>query len=229
MRLATVISHHGRHLPLSELPSPIRPDEIIAGAGPWELELGFGKGRYLLERAAARPERRFLGIELVSKYYRMARRRAERRGLTNLAVGRGEAHYVLATALPRGFADRVHVYFPDPWPKARHHKRRLFDPETVDLVLGAIRPGGRLEFATDFLDYGEIVVDILSGYPNLRLEIFDQPWPDGARTHYESRFVREGKPILRLHAHVAAEAEPGALHPAGRAGVLAAVAERRDD
>ncbi len=229
MRLATVFSHDGRDWPLAELPSPIRPDEIVAGDGPWELELGFGKGRYLLQRAAALPERRFLGIELVSKYYRMARHRGQRRGLSNLAVCRGEAHYLLATAIPRGFADQVHVYFPDPWPKAKHHKRRLFDPETVDLVLGAIRPGGKLVFATDFLDYGEIVVEILSSHPDLTLELIDGPWPDGARTHYESRFVREGKPILRLHAHLAQDAKPGALHPDGRAAVLAAVAERRSD
>ena len=123
-------------------------DELLPG-GPWEVELGFGKGRYLLRRAEESRERRFLGIEVAGKYYRLAATRAERRGLENLLLIRGEALYALSALLPSGFAEAAHVYFPDPWPKSRHQKRRLFDRETVDLVLGTLARGGRLFFATD--------------------------------------------------------------------------------
>lgn len=196
----------------------------MPGSGPWELELGFGKGRYLLRRALespppGEPPRRFLGIEVAAKYQRILAGRAARRGVTNLVAVRGEALYLLAAVLPRRFAAAVHVYHPDPWPKSRHHKRRLFDPETVDLVLGALAPGGRLCFATDYLDYGESVAEILAGYPGLAIERLSGGWPEGPRTNYEAKYVEEGRPILRLVATLGEAQRPTVLHPQGEAGV----------
>ena len=193
----------------------------MPGPGPWELELGFGKGRYLLRRALESPRQRFLGIEIAAKYQRILAGRAARRGAANLVAVRGEALYLLAAVLPRRFAAAVHVYHPDPWPKSRHHKRRLFDPETVDLVLGALAPGGRLYFATDYLDYGESVAEILAGYPGLTTERLAGGWPEGPRTNYEAKYVEEGRPILRLVATLAEAEAPAALHPLGEAGVTA--------
>lgn len=209
------------------LPSPIHLDEFLAGARGWEVELGFGKGRYLLRRAAEAPNRRFLGVEMAGKYFDLARHRMRRRGLANVALVRGEALYLLATCLPTGFADMVHVYFPDPWPKSRHHRRRLLDAETVDLVLALLRPGGELFFATDFLEYGEHVRAVLASHPGLVLELRDQGWPGGPRTNYEAKYVVEGRPIVRLVARLAGSRNRNLevaelLHPAGAAGVLAA-------
>jgi tRNA (guanine-N7-)-methyltransferase len=221
-----LISAAKADLRLEGLGAPADLDALAPGAGPWEVELGFGKGKYLRQEATARPESRFLGIEVASKYYRLLAGRARRRGLGNLVVMRGEALYLLSTSLPTGFAEAVHVYFPDPWPKSKHHKRRLFDPERVDLVLGLLRPGGRLFFATDFLDYGETVKSILAGHPDLELRAVDGPWPGGARTNYEAKYVEEGRPILRMVATLRPEARPPYFHPAGREGVLAAVAVR---
>jgi len=133
---------------LAELGAPLPLASLVPGDGDWEVEIGFGKGRYLLRRSAEEPGRRFLGIELATEYYRMMVERARRRSLTNWVALRGEALLLLSAVLPAGFAAAVHVYFPDPWPKSRHHKRRLFEPETVDLVLGLLRPGGSLFFAT---------------------------------------------------------------------------------
>ena len=208
---------------LRELGEPL-PLGPLAGSGPWEVELGFGKGRYLLRSAAAHPKRRYLGIELAAKYYRIADRRASRHGLRNLVLLRGEALYLLAAVLPRAFAEAVHVYFPDPWPRKRHHKRRLFDPETVDLVLGLLAPGGTLSFATDFLEYGERVAEMLERQPTLEVERLGTPWPDGARTNYEAKYMTEGRPILRLRARPLADADPALLHPDGANGVVSAVA-----
>ena len=111
---------------------------------------------------------------------------------------RGEALFLLATVLPPAFASVVHVYFPDPWPKQRHQKRRLFDPETVDLVLGILAPGATLNFASDFIEYGELVESILRAVPSLSVERLTGGWPEGPRTHYEAKYVDEGRPIVRL-------------------------------
>lgn len=210
---------------LRRLPAPLRLADCVPGDGPWEVELGFGKGRYLLRRAEEDPRGRFLGIEVVSRYYRMVRRRMRHRGIANLVLLRGEARYLLATSLPRGIASAVHVYFPDPWPKSRHLKRRLFDADTVDLVLGLLAPGGRLFFATDFTTYGGHVAELLAGHPDLELTE-RSGWPEGPRTNYELKYEREGRPIVRLEARCRVAA---GLHPEGRRALVAATARTAGD
>lgn len=212
------IAAAGEELALPGLAAPLDLDALTPGAnGPWEVELGFGRGTYLVTRAEAGPGR-FLGVELAGLYYKIVRRKAFGRALDNLVVIRGEAQYVLSALLPRAFARAVHVYFPDPWPKSRHHKRRFLDTESVDLVLALLEPGGRLLFATDFLAFGEEIHAVLAGHPALDLRRLDEPWPEGPRTNYERKYVAEGRPILRLEA-VRAREEP-LFHPAGERGVV---------
>lgn len=170
-------------------------------AGHWEVEIGFGKGRYLLDRAEGDPDVRLLGIEVAAKYYRLVRDRARRRRVENLVLLCGEAAYILAAMLPRGFARRVHIYFPDPWPKDRHARRRLLDAESVDLVLGLLRPGGELYFASDHPQYGAQVEDLLCSHPALEVSRLDA-WSGGPRTNYEAKFVASGQPIRRLVARL---------------------------
>lgn len=221
----TLVARADLEEPLRRLPAPLPLSEWLAGDRPWEVELGFGKGRYLLRRAAEDPAGRFLGIEVVSRYYRLVRRRMRRRGIDNLVLLRGEALYLLATALPRGLASAVHVYFPDPWPKARHQKRRLFEADTVDLVLGLLAPGGRLLFATDFTEYGGRVAELLAAHPQLDVCRHDA-WPEGPRTNYEAKYEREGRPIVRLEARCR---EAVTLHPEGRHAVVAATARDEEE
>lgn len=211
---------------LADLGAPLPLDRLIPGDGDWEVEIGLGKGKYLLRRCQEDPGRRFLGIELATEYWRHFVERARKRGLSNWVALRGEALYLISTVLPTGFAAAVHVYFPDPWPKSRHHKRRLFDPETLDLVIGLVRPGGRLLFATDFLEYGELVREILAGYPGIRVERREGVWDEGPRTHYEAKYILEGRPILRLEITREMDAVP--LHPQGASGVLAATFQEQE-
>lgn len=223
------VSVHGRESVLSELGAPLPLDTLVSGAGSWEIEIGFGKGRYLLRQAEDLPGVRFIGIEMAGPYYRLARRRMERNSLSNLALIRGEALFVLAAVLPTRFASVAHVYFPDPWPKARHHKRRLFDPETVDLVLGLLRPGGQLFFATDHLDYGRVVQDILESHPAADVVVHPGLWPDGARTNYEVKYEIERRPILRLQVTWQPGGGLSPLHPIGEDGILAATSVRSEE
>ena len=213
---------------LSEVAVPLELDALVpaasdaADASGWEVEIGFGKGRYLLRRALAEPRTRFLGIELAGEYFRLLVTRARRRGVRNLLAIRGEAQTVLAAVLPKGFARAVHVYFPDPWPKARHERRRLFDAQTVDLVLALLVPGGTLWFATDYLAYGEAVAALLASHPGAAVKRRPTGWDEGPRTNYEAKYVAEGRPILRLEVSWAGGEGLAALHPAGREDVLAA-------
>lgn len=211
---------------LGELPIPLKLSEVLPARGPWEVEIGFGKGRYLLKRALESPEIRFLGVEMASAYYRLALKRARHRQIANLILVRGEALFVLSSVLPSEFAAAVHVYFPDPWPKARHQKRRLFDPETVDLVLSLLLPGGTLYFATDHLDYGYAVRELLMTYPAVAVAERDRMWDDGARTNYEAKYITEGRPILRLEITRIAPETGSLLHPLGEPGVVAATSQR---
>jgi tRNA (guanine-N7-)-methyltransferase len=219
--LPMILWARGEERRLADLPAPLPLASLLPCDGPWEVEIGFGKGRELLRRAEALRERRFLGIEMVSRYYRMVRDRAARRGLGNLLLIRGEALYLLAVAVEPGLAAAVHVYFPDPWPKSRHHKRRLVDPESVDLVLRLLAPDGMLCFATDFVEYGEEAEAILRAQPGIVVERLDGGWPEGPRTNYEAKYVREGRSIVRLVARRDGAVELP-LHPAGRGGVLVA-------
>ena len=228
-----LLATHDRERTLSDVDLPLDLEALVpgegeagtahdAGAAPWEVELGFGKGRYLLRRAMGEPQTRFLGIEIADEYFRLLLGRARRRGVRNLLAVRGEAQTILAAVLPRGFARAVHVYFPDPWPKARHQRRRLFDAQSVDLVLSLLRPGGTLWFATDFLAYGEAVAALLAGHPGVTVRRRADGWDEGSRTNYEAKYVAEGRPILRLEMTWSGGEGVAVLHPDGRAGVLAA-------
>ncbi|HXT51006.1 MAG TPA: hypothetical protein VN811_08180 [Thermoanaerobaculia bacterium] len=214
---------------LSEVAVPLDLDALVpadldasADEAAWEVEIGFGKGRYLLRRALAEPRTRLLGIELAGEYFRLLVTRARRRGVKNLLAIRGEAQTVLAAVLPHGFARAVHVYFPDPWPKARHERRRLLDAESVDLVLLLLAPGGTLWFATDYLDYGEAVAALLASHPAATVRRRPTGWDEGPRTNYEAKYIAEGRPILRLEVTWKGGEGVTALHPAGRRRVLAA-------
>ena len=205
MRLVPIYTLGNHQGPLLDCPMPLNLDSLLDG-GPWEVELGYGKGKFLLQQALAHPERRFLGVEVVSKYQKLLSKRAQSWGAGNLINIRGEALYLLSTVLPR----------------------RLFDPETVDLVLGVLKPGAELCFATDFLDYGELVMEILDGFPGLTVEPVLEPWPDGARTNYEAKYMEEGRPIIRCVARLSAQTDHQTVHPAGALGILSAWHRREE-
>ncbi|MFQ5767162.1 MAG: tRNA (guanosine(46)-N7)-methyltransferase TrmB, partial [Acidobacteriota bacterium] len=117
-----------------------------------ELEIGCGKGRFLIHSALTLPTRDFLGIERAHRFYRVALARTEKRGLQNLKLVRGDARELLAN-IPASSLRAVHVLFPDPWPKRRHRKRRLFREEFVQGVVRVLAEGGFLNLATDHTEY----------------------------------------------------------------------------
>lgn len=219
---SVALACRGRRIDLAEVGLPLELDALIPGRTPWEVEIGFGKGRFLLARAVDPPAVRLLGIERAGKYFELVERRMARRHIDNTLILLGEALYLLCTVLPAGFARAVHVYFPDPWPKDRHHKRRLFDSDTIDLLLSMLKPHGELFFATDHLDYGEQVAGILESHPVLQVERCEA-WPEGPRTNYEIKYEREGRRILRLAARL--HSADSLVHPRGVESLAVGVRE----
>lgn len=139
---------------------------------PVEIDVGCGRGMYVIEAARAHPDVNYLGIEIVLKPFRVACQRVARRGLTNVRVLRADAREFFTERVPPGSVSVVHVQFPDPWPKKRHHKRRVVTPDFVRSVATALCGGGVFHIATDIADYFDelLVVAERSGLFRLATE-----------------------------------------------------------
>lgn len=130
---------------------------LLPVAARIEVEIGFGKGRFLLAAAAARPDTAFLGIERAAPYVRLVRHKVLQEMLANVRLLRAEAADVFRRLMPEAALDEIHVLFPDPWPKRRHHGRRLVTPSLMRDLGRAIKPGGYLNIVTDHPDYAAVI------------------------------------------------------------------------
>ena len=165
------------------------------------LEIGFGNGESLLALAAAQPEQDFLGVEVHRPGVGHLMLRADALGLTNLRIACRDAVEVLDQQLGDAVLDAVLLYFPDPWPKKRHHKRRIVQPAFVDLVARKLKPGGRFRLATDWQNYAEQMLEVAGACRALENE-FDAgyaPRPDSRPlTRFENRGQRLGHGVWDL-------------------------------
>ena len=141
---------------------PFAVTDLFPEDRPLEVDVGCGKGRFLLEHAAAHPDTHFLGVDRMLRRIRKIDKKAVRRQLTNIRLLRMDACYTVTHLIPRAAVSTYYVFFPDPWPKKRHHDNRLFDPPFLDALNQTLLPGGLLHFATDHLPYFEEVRDLLS-------------------------------------------------------------------
>ncbi len=173
------------------LVGPVVARDVFGRDALLVLEIGSGMGEATAAMAAADPDRDLLAVEVHTPGVAALLRRVEDLGLTNVRVVEADALHVLER-LPDGSLDEVRVFFPDPWPKARHHKRRLVSPAFVERVATALRAGGRLHVATDWEHYAEQVLDVLAA--SLRFEVVSRD--RGARpvTRFEQRGWDEGRP-----------------------------------
>lgn len=142
-------------------------DALFGRSAPRVVEIGFGNGENLLALAARHPERDFLGVEVHGAGVGRVLAAANEQGLTNIRVVRHDAVEVFEQGLDADSVDEVLIFFPDPWPKARHHRRRLVQPEVVRLLVRALTPTGVLRLATDWEPYAEHMIDVLDAEPAL--------------------------------------------------------------
>lgn len=169
---------------------------------PVEMEIGCGKGGFLLRQARAHPERNYFGVEWAGRYFRYAADRMRRWGLSNVRLVRMDAGYLVRSLLPAGSISALHIYHPDPWPKRRHRKRRLFSPEFVEAVVRVLAPGARWAIQTDHREYFEVIRSLVCARAELEPIEFDDAEYGTANerteTNFEIKYVREGRTIYRL-------------------------------
>jgi tRNA (guanine-N7-)-methyltransferase len=181
---------------------PLDVAALFGRRAPLVLEIGSGMGDATAEMAAADPGRDYLAVEVHTPGIAHLLALVERRGLTNVRIARGDALDLLPR-LPPAALDAVHVFFPDPWPKARHHKRRLIRPPHVALLRDRLAPGGALHCATDWPDYAAAALAALAADPGL-VNAHDGYAPRPAhrpRTRFEQRAVLAGRPVVDLVFH----------------------------
>jgi tRNA (guanine-N7-)-methyltransferase len=172
---------------------------LFGRRAPLVLEIGSGMGEGTAEMAAADPARDYLAVEVHVPGIANLLRLVDDRSLTNVRVADVDA-VGLVRQLSAGSLDAVHVFFPDPWPKTRHHKRRLIQPAHVALLRSRLVPGGILHCATDWAAYAEVMLETLSGDPGL-INMFDgyAPRPQHRpRTKFEQRGIDSGREIFDL-------------------------------
>ena len=177
-------------------------EEIFGSGAPVEIEVGIGKGRFLLASASARPAVAHLGIEWANKYLRIAEARAHKRGLRNVRFARVDARELVHCAIPTASVSAYYVFYPDPWPKKRHQKRRFIRTETADHLARTLLPEGKLHVSTDHEEYWQQIEQVLEAHPAFRrLPSFggeDFPLPaEQPLTNYEAKYRVEGRRRFR--------------------------------
>jgi tRNA (guanine-N7-)-methyltransferase len=213
-RSSTLIPYHRNEYPASDVVTiddivvlppaegeTLDPATLFPTPGPVELEIGCGKGGFLLSRARAHPEVRLLGIEWANKYYRFCADRLARWQITNARVMRTDASLLVQHQLPPACLDALHVYHPDPWPKKRHHRRRLIQPPFSAAVVRVLKPGGIWRVQSDHEEYFQQIREVLDGQVGLRAIPWEptEQWAGDAweGTNFQIKYERDGKPIYR--------------------------------
>jgi tRNA (guanine-N7-)-methyltransferase len=197
-----LIEPEARHAAALEAP-PVPMDwvALFGNDHPVELEIGSGKGLFLANTARANPGRNFLGVEISRKYAQLAAQRLARQGLHNAKVWCGDVREVLARRVPERSLRVVHVYFPDPWWKKRHKKRRVFTDALVAEIERTLQPGGELHVASDVEEYFALIRELIAASPHFH----ERPAPEVKApehdldylTNFERKYRLEGRPVHR--------------------------------
>jgi tRNA (guanine-N7-)-methyltransferase len=171
----------------------VEPSRLFERNAPLEVELGAGKGEFIIERAAAIPEHNFVAVELAAPVLRILALRVARTGLTNLKVLQADARTLVNLLLPDGSIGVYHVYFPDPWPKERHAGHRLFSPYFVANLARTLTPEGMIYFASDVQGYAQAIRAMFDegGFCNA-----SQPVPGLYSTNFGRKYAAEGRAVF---------------------------------
>jgi len=190
-------------LKTGDLNGKIEFGDIFGREGQVHIEIGSGKGTFLLNECRAHPEINFLGIEWSNKYYRFAVDRLGRWELENVRIVRSEAAEFIAEFIPDLSVECFHVYFPDPWPKKRHHKRRFINETNLERMLGCLLAGGIIKAVTDHADYFEQIQAVMDSRKDVleEVEFLATAGADTGEwvgTNFERKYLKEQKPIYTI-------------------------------
>jgi tRNA (guanine-N7-)-methyltransferase len=186
---------------IDNLPRPWAAASLFPRDAPVEVEVGSGKGLFLQSAAIEHPDRNFLGVEIAGKYARFAAARLAKLGLTNAMMVHGDVQRLFREVLPDDCLAAVHVYFPDPWWKKRHHKRRVMNAHFMREIARTLAPGGSLHFWTDVRDRFDATLELIAAQTTLvgPLEVAERMAAHDLdyRTHFERRMRLAGRPVFR--------------------------------
>jgi tRNA (guanine-N7-)-methyltransferase len=176
--------------------------DIFGNENPIEAEIGCGKGKFLLARAQEHPEINFLGVDMVWKWMKYGVERSAKRGLKNVRFVKADARELLRSGVADGSVSIFHIYFPDPWPKKRHRKRRLVTGDFLRLLNEKLTPGGLVELATDYEDYFTQMraAVVQSGVPWDRVveKANERLFEALSKTNYEIKYEAAGRTLFYL-------------------------------
>lgn len=198
--------------PLDILPRPAMPGEfvpphyfrrlaaadIVRDGRPLEVDLGCGDGTFLMDMARNHPERDFLGVERLLGRVRKVCRKITRQGLENARVLRLESGYVAEWLLPEAAVSRIHLLCPDPWPKVRHHRRRLVQHRFLTAVDRALVAGGEFLFMTDHEEYYQWGVEKVEAFGRFEILGWEEDTFFHPKTDFQIQWEAEGKRMWRL-------------------------------
>jgi len=165
---------------------------------PLEIEIGCGKGRFALMRATAHPEINMIAFDKLWKFLKRRKNRAEKEDVGNLIFFKAEAELFFEKAVPDESVSIFHMYFPDPWPKRKHHARRTFDLDFLKQAWKKTIPGGFFEIATDFEEYYQVMMKVIAGQKDwkfVRETVNDRIFDPEFLTNYELKYQAEGRKL----------------------------------
>lgn len=178
--------------------TPISIPDFFGAPGPIEIEIGCGKGGFLVEYCERHPEIPFIGLEWEAEIAHLVAKRLDKRPqLSHTRVLLGDAFYFFRDYLPDACVGTFHMYFPDPWPKKRHHKNRLMALPFMELVRSKAMAGARFYWGTDHEEYNAEARALFASLPWLVLEEDDAEPTEGIMTNFEKKYRKQGKPIYR--------------------------------
>ena len=199
-----------RAVPLGEFPVPIDWETFFGNSHPVEIEIGSGKGRFLLEASKRHPTVNYIGIERAQKYVALTQERFEKYmrhfgvdrasgAFSNVRLAWTDANYFLTRYVPNRSIQAYHIYFPDPWPKKRQRKRRIFrNQDFLSALTRTLNPDdGRLYIATDYAEYFQEIQERLAGLSTLHPVEADLSPDRDIATNFEMKYVLEGRDIYR--------------------------------
>jgi tRNA (guanine-N7-)-methyltransferase len=172
---------------------------LLASSIPLEVEIGYGRGDFLLDRAQRHPDSLFLGFETKTRATRLMLERVDRFGLGNLWLSDDDCRFALPRVVADGRMDAVHILFPDPWWKPQHRVKRLFSPPFVDLLAAKLRPGGLLHFKSDVEEYGALVRYLMEQHGAFLAHDPGLAVGDSAMTHREHWCAQHGRPVYTYY------------------------------
>lgn len=202
-RIDPAVDISAHYLTVDQLSRPVSAEAYFGRSGPLEVEVGSGKGLFLETQTQRHPDRLYIGNELAFGYARLAAFRLAKAGVSNGLMIQGDGLKLFREWIPDATLDAVHVYFPDPWWKERHRKRRVMQPVFIADIQRTLKPGGRLHFWTDVEEYYETTCQLIAEHSSLVGPVF-VPEPPAEhdrdyRTHFERRMRRNDHPVFRSY------------------------------